>query len=266
MNGSRQTLPSIRILGSRVNMVQTPQAVDTIRQWIASGERTCRHVVVTGMHGLIEGHKDRSFRAVLNAADLFVPDGISAVWIARLCGHALAKRVTGHDLMRGSLEMARQQGLRSFFYGDTTKTLDRMVGQLRVQFPGVQVAGTFSPPFRALSAREDEDIVRMINRARPDILWVGLGLPKQERWIAEHRHRLRVPVAIGVGAGFKFMAGAVQRAPAWIGDHGFEWLWRFVHEPRAMWRRDFIDGPRFVVNVAAELLHGRRHAEHQAYA
>jgi N-acetylglucosaminyldiphosphoundecaprenol N-acetyl-beta-D-mannosaminyltransferase len=251
--GYSEQIPFIQILGSRVHLVQIPDVLDKMERWIQKGGSTCHHVVVTGMHGLIEGHKDKDFKAILKSADLFVPDGIAPVWVARYVGFPLKKRATGSEVMLEFLKLAEKRGYRSFFYGDTADTLELLSVRLQERFPGLQIAGTFSPPFRPLTHVEDEDVIRMINDSRPDVLWVGLGLPKQEQWIYEHRSRLNVPVAVGVGAAFKFLSGKVKRAPTWIGDHGLEWLWRFLHEPKKLWRRVLIDGPRFLFYVGLEI-------------
>jgi len=156
-------------------------------------------------------------------------------------------------------ERANSKGYSSFFYGDTDETLAALRERLEREYSNHKVAGTFSPPFGAVSPEEDEAHVRMINDARPDVLWVGLGTPKQDRWIFEHQERLRVPVAVGVGAAFGFLSGRVKRAPAWIGRCGFEWLWRLAREPKKLWRRDLLDGPRFLFHVALELCGLRRY-------
>jgi N-acetylglucosaminyldiphosphoundecaprenol N-acetyl-beta-D-mannosaminyltransferase len=152
------------------------------------------------------------------------------------------------------LELADRRGYGSYFYGDTDETLFALQQRLGERYPGHRIAGVWSPPFRALSPEEDAADVARINAARPDVLWVGLGLPKQESWIHAHLDRLQVPVVVGVGAAFGFMSGQVSRVPAWIGDAGFEWVWRFVAEPRKLWRRDLIDGPRFVWHGLRESL------------
>ena len=123
---------------------------------------------------------------------------------------------------------------------------------LKTEYPELKIAGVFSPPFKALTKEEDNEIIEMINKAKPDVLWVALGLPKQEQWIFEHRNRLNVPVAVGVGAALGFLSGRVKHAPNWLGNLGLEWLYRLIHEPKKLWRRDFIDGPRFVWHVLCE--------------
>lgn len=252
--------PAATILGARVHGPTLPQAVDLVEAWIRRRDGGCRSVVATGFHGLWVGHQDAAFQAVLNSADLFCPDGIAPVWLSRLQGRPLPARVPGGDLMGALLRRAGEKCYRSYFYGDTDETLDALCQTIAADFPGAGVAGRRSPPFRALSEAEEAEHVATINASGADILWVGLGCPKQERFIARNKHRLAVPVAIGVGAAFRFQAGLVPRAPRWLGDAGFEWAWRLAAEPRKMWRRDVTDGPRFLAAALADAWRVRRAA------
>ena len=238
--------PSIRILGTKVDLVEIPDVIATMDYWIESEHDRYHYVVNTGMHGLMEGHRNPEFKAILNSAHLFAPDGILVVLIARIRGAIIKKRGTGPDLMERFLESTHDKGYRHFFYGDTDETLGQLTEKVRSQFPNQTVVGVHSPPFRPATAEEDESIVAEINKLRPDVLWVGLGTPRQERWIYDHRDRLNVPVAIGVGASFKFATGGVRRSAAWISNSGFEWLWRLSQEPKRLWRRVFIDAPQFI--------------------
>ena len=253
MDPLAQPIPSINVLGARVHIVQIPEVLEILETWIEKGV-SGRHVVVTGMHGAMESNRDPDFRRIVNAADLFVADGISLVWIARLRGFRVKRRVSGADLMWEFFKLAQERGYKSFFYGDTEETLTKLTLRLKQCFPELKIAGTYSPPFRSLNAAESAEQVEMINNSGADVLWVGLGLPKQERWINEFKDSLNVPVSIGVGAAFRFISGQTVRAPAWIGNSGFEWLWRLVHQPRQVWRRILVDGPRFLIYVALELL------------
>lgn len=248
-----EQIPFIRVLGTRVQMVQIPDVVNLMAHWIETEPSNCHWIVVTGMHGVIEGHKDPNFKNILNMADLFIPDGFSLVWVARRRGFPLKERASGSELMREFCKLSATKGYKHFFYGDTEDTLELLAARLKGEFSGLNIVGLYSPPFRPLTSEEDAEVVRRINEARPDILWVGLGLPKQERWIFEHRDRLKVPVAVGVGAAFKFVSGQVRRAPTWVGNHGLEWLWRFLHEPRKLWRRALLDVPRFICLALLEL-------------
>lgn len=248
-----QQIPSIRILGSRVHMVEIPDVVRVMDHWIKTEPNKCHHVVNSGMHGIMEAHRDPQFKAVLNAAELFAPDGILVVLIARFRGFTVRKKNTGPELMWEFSKTANERGYKYFILGDTEDTLQLLKTKLTGAFPGLSIVGLHSPPFRPLTPEEDEAIVRAINQAGPDVLWVGLGMPKQEWWISEHRDRLSVPVVVGAGASFKFLSGAMSRAPYWVRNRGFEWLWRLAQEPRRVWRRVFVDAPRFVGLVALEL-------------
>ena len=219
-----------------------------------------RYVVATGFHGLWEAKKDPEFQKVLNSSDLFCPDGIAPVWLSRLNGEALPGRVPGPDLLAAFLAKADKAQYSSFFFGDTEETLAALQEKVRNTYPGHRIAGVLSPPFRAMTLEEDSAIIEQINKAKPDVLWVGLGMPKQDWWIYNHLDRLGVPIVIGIGAALRFLSGNVKRAPAWVGDHGFEWLWRLASEPRKLWRRDLIDGPRFLAYAFLQSVRVRRAA------
>lgn len=241
---------TLDILGVGVDLVELPQVLDHMEQWIQQPCKQTHTIVVTGFHGLHVALEDTAFREIVTSADLFIPDGIAPVWIARRLGKKVAGRVTGTDLMRGYFELANTKGYSSYFFGDTGDTLNTLQNRLKQIYPGHRIAGMFSPPFGDTSEEDQTRMIDAINAAKPDVLWVGLGLPKQERWIHQNLHRLEVPIAIGVGAAFAFHAGTVKRVPEWIGNAGFEWVWRFLAEPRKLWRRDLIDGPRFLWTLA----------------
>jgi N-acetylglucosaminyldiphosphoundecaprenol N-acetyl-beta-D-mannosaminyltransferase len=249
---------SIDILGCRVSKVTLTEALDLIEQWIQRPALRSRYVVATGFHGLWEAHKDPEFQKVLNSADLFCSDGIAPVWVSRLNGDVLPERVPGPDLLAAFLAKADKSGHSSFFFGDTDETLAALKENVQKTYPGHRVAGVLSPPFRTMSAEEDAEIIEEINSVRPDVLWVGLGMPKQDWWIYNHRDRLRVSVVVGVGAAFRFLSGSIKRAPEWVGNNGFEWLWRLAAEPRKLWRRDLIEGPRFLAYAFVQSMRARR--------
>lgn len=255
MHSKSAELPCVKLLDSRIHLVNVPQVISLMSQWIDDYQNggTCKHIINTGFHGIWEAHKDREFRIMLNSADLWPPDGIAPVVVARIRGFKNVSRTTGADMMQSFFKLADDKGYSSFFYGNTKDTLAGLHRNLREQYPGHSIVGTFSPPFRMLSPEEEAEHVRMINDARPDVLWVGLGLPKQERWIHRNLSRLNVPVAMGVGACFLFFSGKVKRSPEWIGRMGFEWLWRLLQEPKKLWRRDLIEAPQFVLHVIMEL-------------
>ena len=261
MKGEAAKVAAVKVLGSRVHLVTAEQTVDQIERWIGERNGRCRRVVVTGFHGLWEAHKDAGYRDVLNSAELWAPDGIAPVWVARMHGHRNAKRAPGTEIMKAFFRRASRRGYSSYFFGDTEATLAKLREKLAEEWPGHRIAGTWSPPFRPLSAQEDQEAIERINDARPDVLWVGLGTPRQDRWIHERLDRLRVPAAIGVGAAFAFVAGTVRRCPEWMGAMGLEWAHRFAKEPKKVWRRDLIDGPRFLFHLGMELAGLRDYSE-----
>ncbi len=241
-----------RVMGVPVHNIDVQEATDIMKQWIERRESR-RWIAVTSSHGLVEGFKRPDFKAILESADLSIPDG---EWTARVAAQKLGaapKRVRGADLLTTFCEMANRQGYSNYFYGDTDEVLGALVHELKNRFRSLAVAGAFSPPFRALSACEDDEIVRMINRAKPDVLWVGLGLPKQERWIYEHLDRLEVPVVVAIGAAFKFVSGKVKPAPRKVSAMGLEWLWRLASEPKKCWRRALVYGPQFALHSYLEI-------------
>lgn len=246
--------PSVRILGSRVHLVSAARTVDHVERWIGMRDGQCRQVIVTGFHGLLEAHKKPHIHSILNGAELWVPDGIAPVWLARMRGHRDAVRTPGTEIMVEFLKRASERRYSSYFYGDTEQTLAALRETVARQYPGHRVAGSYSPPFRPLTASEEGSIVERINAARPDVLWVALGMPKQDVRIHDRLKHLNVPVAIGVGAAFAFVAGTVSRCPEWMGRAGFEWVYRFWKEPGKLWRRDLLDGPRFLFHAGMELL------------
>ncbi len=249
----KSSIPSVEILGNRVHMVQIPEVLEIMSYWIEKEREKTHWIVVTGMHGIMEAHQNKKFKEMLNSADLWVPDSISVVWIARYLGVPLKKRVAGPDLMWEFMKLSNQKGYKNFFYGDTLKTLQSLKNKLFKTFPSLKIS-YFSPPFRVLTDEEEEKNIEMINQNKPDVLWVGLGLPKQENWIFKHRSKLKVPVVIGIGAAFKLLSGEVKRAPTWVGNLGLEWLWRFFQEPRKLWRRVLLGIPGFILLVLFDLI------------
>jgi N-acetylglucosaminyldiphosphoundecaprenol N-acetyl-beta-D-mannosaminyltransferase len=247
-------IPSTRILGHRVHMVELPDVVSQMARWIEFESDRCHVVVNTGMHGIMEGHKNPEFKAQLNSADMFAPDGILVVLVARLKGFSISKSKTGPALMWDYFESAKDRTSKHYFYGDTEETLEALKANLHADYPNAEIVGLQSPPFRQLTAAEDEADIRAINEAKPDILWISLGAPKQERWMFDHKHRLTVPVVVGTGASFKFFAEKVRRAPPWLRNIGLEWAWRLIQEPRRVFRRVFVDAPQFVGLVFLELV------------
>jgi len=242
-----------RVLGIRVDAVQIPDAIARMECWIAERSH-CHYITVTGMHGVMEAQHDPAFRTVLNTADLVVPDGMPLVWLGRRRGFALERRVYGPELMLCFCEQTAPKGYRHFFYGGAPGVPERLARILQERYPGLRVAGIICPPFRPLTPEEDAEVIEAINRAEPDVLWVGLSTPKQERWMFEHKETLRVPVMVGVGAAFDINSGRSKQAPCWMQENGLEWLFRLVQEPQRLWRRYLVYGSSFVIRISLELL------------
>ena len=242
---------SFYVLGTRIDAVQMPEVLEKMSEWITS-RKYGHYIVLSNAFDVISSKNDVKVRMAANDSALSVPDGISLVWLSRLEGYDLKKRVYGPDLLTECLKASQAEGYSHFFYGSAQKTLSLMVENLKARFPYLKVAGSFAPPFRVLTQEEDEKIIEMINKASPDIVWVGLGCPKQQLWMHEHKDKLNVPVMAGVGAAFDFFAKTKPQAPRWMRDNGFEWLFRLITEPRRLWKRYLIHGSSFVYYVLRE--------------
>jgi N-acetylglucosaminyldiphosphoundecaprenol N-acetyl-beta-D-mannosaminyltransferase len=203
------------------------------------------YVCVATVHMVMEAYDHPEFAAKVNAADLVVPDGMPLLWIQKRLGATEARRVRGNDLMIELMEYAEKNGLKLGFYGGYDKTLKALYERAGRDHPKLKIVYTYSPLFRPLTAIEDAAITDDINKAAPDILFVGLGCPKQENWMAAHRDRINA-VMIGVGAAFDFYAGNLKEAPRWMSNIGLEWLFRLAMEPKRLWRRYLILNPRFM--------------------
>lgn len=237
----------VDVLGTPVSAIDMPAAVGEIERWIRDGER--HYVCVTGVHGIMESRRDPELQRIHAEAGLVTPDGMPAVWCAHWAGARHVQRVYGPDLMLAVLARAEQEGWRSFFYGGKEGVPELLAARLRERFPRLEVAGGYSPPFRPLTADEQDDVVRRIKAARPQLVWVGLSTPKQERWMAELRPRLSAPALLGVGAAFDIHAGLLPQAPPWMQRRGLEWAYRVYREPQRLWRRYLRNNPAFVAAV-----------------
>jgi len=235
------------ILGVGISTIRMTDALEAIDGWIAGGDRT--FVCITGVHGVMESQHDDQLRHIHNAAGMVTPDGMPLVWLSRLSGYRHVERVYGPDLMLACCEESVAKGYRHFFYGGAEGVAERLSERLQKRFPRLEVVGTFCPPFRPLDEDEDKDAVRRINEARPDIVWVGMGTPKQERWMWDHRNRLDASVLIGVGAAFDFHSGSKKQAPIWMQRSGLEWFFRLLSEPRRLGPRYLVNNPLFLWKV-----------------
>ncbi|RTH96481.1 glycosyltransferase [Thermus scotoductus] len=250
-------MAAARILGMRVDLISYEEATEKVLTWAVAGES--RYVCVANVHMVMEAHDDPNFRALVNAADLVTPDGMPLVWMLRKLGHPYQERVYGPELTLRVCAEAARRGVPVGFYGGHPEALEALVRNLRTRFPGLRVVYAYSPPFRPLTPKEDERITEEINALGCRILFVGLGCPKQERWMAEHKGKLWA-VMLGVGAAFDFHAGRVRQAPVWMQRAGLEWLFRLGQEPRRLWRRYLKHNPRFLLLAFLQLTGMRRFA------
>jgi len=243
------------VLGVRVDAVQIIDVVAQMTEWIRK-KAGCHSIAATGMNGIVEAQHDPEFKQVLNATDLVVPDGMPLVWLGRRRGHALSRRVYGPDLLLAFCEKTAGQGYRHFFYGAEKEpdVPERLAETLKNRFPGTIIAGTYSRTLRRLGPEQEEEVVSLISHAAPDVLWVGLGELRQVRWMHAHKDKLRIPVMVGVGAAFDMLSGRKKQAPRWMREHGLEWFFRLMQEPRRLWRRYLVYGAQFIAYLVLESL------------
>lgn len=242
----------------RISLWTPSEAVSWILESTRRRDEGCRQVMASGFHGLWAVASDDRIARELAGVDLWVPDGIAPVFLARALGAKDVHRIPGPELFAAVLaEASARGGLKHFLYGDTEETLASLKSHIEARYPNNVVVGTHSPPFSPEVGPAPPDVLEQINDSGADVLWVGLGTPKQDLWIARNKASLRVPVAVAVGAAFRFETGGLRRAPDWMGRHGLEWVFRLVEEPRRLWRRVLLDGPRFVWWAVTSLVTGR---------
>lgn len=249
MSGCQGSMREVRVnvLGVGVSPITMAEAIAAVSGWIAQGQR--HYICVTTAHGIMESQKDERLRQIHNQSGLTVPDGMPLVWLCRRAGYPATERIYGPTLLLALCQAGVARGYRHFFYGGAEGVAALLAQRLQKRFPGLQVCGAYSPPFRALSPHEDAEITALINAARPDIVWVGLGTPKQEWWMAGQLGRLEAAGLIGVGAAFDFHTQRVRQAPLWLQSHGLEWAFRLAQEPRRLWRRYLLGNPRFLFHL-----------------
>ena len=247
----------VNVLGVGISVLNLQTALEAMIEAIQA--RRKGYICVTGVHGVMEAQEDEGFRDILNRAFLCTPDGMPMVWAGKLKGHREMSRVYGPDLMLEVCAWSEQSGCRHFFYGGGEGVAGQLVEKLRVRFPKLQVAGTFTPPFRSLSTVEEEALLEQVTAARPDIMWVGLSTPKQERFMVEYLPKLDVTLMAGVGAAFDFHSGRVRQAPRWMQRSGLEWFYRLCSEPRRLARRYLRNNPLFALKFFAQSLGLKRY-------
>ncbi len=248
----------VNVLGVGVSVLNLQTALATIAD--ALGQKRKGYICVTGVHGVMEAQNDENFRAILNHAFLCTPDGMPMVWMGKIHGHSEMQRVYGPDLMLEVCAWSENHQCRHFFFGGADGVADQLAEKLKARFPKMQSVGTFTPPFRPLNPAEENELRERIRVAQPDILWVGLSTPKQEKFMAEFSPMLDATLTIGVGAAFDFHSGRIKQAPRWMQRSGLEWFYRLCTEPRRLARRYFRNNPLFLLKIAGQFLRLKKYS------
>jgi N-acetylglucosaminyldiphosphoundecaprenol N-acetyl-beta-D-mannosaminyltransferase len=247
-----------QILHAHIDVITWVDALTQLNSWATNHES--RYVCICNVHSVVTASQDAEFGRVVREADMATPDGAPVAWMMRKLGHADQQRINGPDLMWKYCELV--SGLDSrlrgndggiFLFGSSVETLEILKAKLLAAFPKLKIAGSISPPFRKLTAEEDDANVAQINASGAGTVWVSLGCPKQEWWMAAHRGRINA-VMVGVGAAFDYHAGTIKRAPKWMQDNGLEWFYRLVSEPRRLWKRYLVTNTLFVIGAVRQLL------------
>jgi N-acetylglucosaminyldiphosphoundecaprenol N-acetyl-beta-D-mannosaminyltransferase len=249
------SLSSREVLGMRVDATSYEDAARRVAQWARDGRSA--YVCVASVHMVMEAFASAPFQSVVNGADLVTPDGRPLMWALKGLGAVDASQVRGTDLTSHVVERAAREGIPIGLYGGTPELLESFEGVLRARYPGVEVACKIAPPFRPLSPEEDEQVTREIVASGTRVLLVGIGCPKQERWMAAHKDRIPA-VMLGVGAAFDFHTGRIRQAPRWMQEAGLEWVFRLMMDPRRLWKRYAKHNPRFVTLFLLQLAGLRR--------
>lgn len=239
--------PRVNVLGVGIDAIDVPTAVSRIFDGVKAESKG--YVCVTGVHGVMEAQRDPALREILNNSLVTTPDGMPMVWLGRLAGFRGMTRVYGPDLMLEVCRISVAEGATHYLYGGNDGVAEELAGRLRVRFPGIQIVGTFTPPFRSLNADEERRLIAEVAATKPDFFWVGLSTPKQERFMAQYRHRLAAKVMLGVGAAFDMHSGRTKQAPSWMQRAGLEWLFRLLQEPGRLFKRYAVNNPAFIWRV-----------------
>ncbi len=251
-------IQKVNILGIGVSAINIITALKVMDEWIQTREK--RYVTVTGIHGIIESQRKCELRTIHDRAGLVTPDGMPLVWLSHFHGFLHVRQVCGSELMLSFCEYSLTKGYKHFFYGGAEGVPDLLNKRLTARYPGLEVVGTYSPPFRPLTPEEDQQIVDLINATKPDIVWVGLSTPKQEQWMSDHLGKIEATVMIGVGAAFDFHAGLKKRAPRWMQRSGLEWFFRLLAEPCRLWKRYLVNNFLFIILLLGQELGIKRYS------
>jgi N-acetylglucosaminyldiphosphoundecaprenol N-acetyl-beta-D-mannosaminyltransferase len=246
MKDLKNLIPTCNIMGVNLAAIDMPWLIEFTKKHIKnlSGEYIC----VSNVHTTVMSYDDQGYCAVQNGGIMAIPDGGPLSSVGRKRGFSNMKRTTGPDYMKEILKISAEEGFRHYFYGSTERTLNKLSKILEKRYPNVQVVGMYSPPFRPLTKEEDEEVIRMINESQADFVWIDLGAPKQERWMADHKGKVK-GLMVGVGAAFDYEAGNIERAPMWMQKANLEWLYRLLQEPKRLFKRYFYTNTKFVIQA-----------------
>lgn len=240
----------VRVLSLLPNVTSLDGLTEKVEELIRNGKGG--YVCFSTVHMVMEAYDDPSFAEIVNSADYIVTDGMPLVWMQKLQGVKEATRLRANDAMIALCRHAEKKGFSVGFYGSSPAVIEAIKNRARREFPNLKISFAFSPPFRPLSEDEDREITQQINASSPDILFVGLGCPKQEKWMSAHKDAIK-SVMLGVGASFDFFAGNVKECPEWLGNLGLEWLYRLFQEPKRLWQRYLLLNPRFLILATMQL-------------
>lgn len=239
----KSTIPTVNILGVSIAAINMDWLMDFTEKHIKelSGDYIC----VSNVHTTVTSYEDENYRAIQNGGIMAIPDGGPLSSVGRRRGAKGMQRTTGPSYLTTILEESHKKGYRHYFYGSTQETLDKMKAFIDRAFPGTQISGMYSPPFRTMTEKEDQEIISRINATESDFVWVGLGAPKQEKWMAEHQGKI-AGLMVGVGAAFDYLAGNIKRAPRWMQKCNLEWLYRLIQNPRRLFKRYLFTNSKFI--------------------
>lgn len=248
-----ETRQRVNVLTAPIDALTWESALNRIFNWAA--KRESRYVCICNVHSVVTAGQDQDFGQIVADSDMATPDGAPVAWMLSRLGFARQQRINGPDLMWKYCEQAASRGESIYLYGGMPTTLVILQSRLLNAFPSLKIAGAYSPPFRAITAEEDSLVVDAINASGAGTVWVSLGCPKQEKWMASHRGRIQA-VMIGVGAAFDYHAGTINRAPKWMQNAGFEWLYRLASEPGRLWKRYLVTNTLFLISATKQLVFG----------
>jgi N-acetylglucosaminyldiphosphoundecaprenol N-acetyl-beta-D-mannosaminyltransferase len=244
--------PRANVLGIGISAINMEDAIRLSDSLIQRGGKG--YICVTGVHGVVEAQSDPAFRRILNRSFMSTPDGMPMVWVGRFQGLNRMRRVYGPDYMIDLCRFSVSRGYRHFLYGGRNGVVEQLANELTKRFPGLKIVGTYTPPFRPLNSNEESDLAALVSETKPDVFWVGLSTPKQERFMDKYLEKLDVKLMVGVGAAFDIHTGTIKDAPLWMKIAGLQWLHRLAQEPRRLWKRYLINNPKFIWNISLQLL------------